>query len=115
MHVDDIRDLNDGKIRAPRLARLGTNAARPGCSLTSPEGIGTNHKIFVGIEPLAGADKTVPPARLPCREVLLRAVTGRMRIAGQGMARENRIVALGRELAVSLIGDRDRPQAAGIS
>src|SRR5580658_5219071 len=114
MDGDHVLDGDHREIAAPRLARLGTDAARAGRPLTAAQHVRANHEILVGVEPFAWADKTVPPAGFAGGDIFLRTVARRMSVAGQGVADKNRVVALRRELAVSLIGDGNRPQISRV-
>ncbi len=103
-HVGD-GDEREGQ--APGLAGRRIDLGRAARSHAAAEHVGADEEIAFGVEHLAGPDENVPPAGLAGDRVRL----GDILVAGQGMADEDRVGAVGVELAIGLIGDRIGRQA----
>ena len=82
----------------------GLVEAGPDEPMQPPTTFGQITKIALGIDRPAGADHGLPPAGLAGDRMLVDDVL----IAGQRMADQNRIAAVGIERAVGLIGDLPR-------
>ncbi len=93
-------DGHEGEARAIGCSGRRVDGGGPGAAVAATEIVHTDHKEFARIEGLAGADEVVPPADIVGR---IGVVTGHMVRAGQRMAHQHRIAAVGIELAVGLI------------
>ncbi len=99
-----VADGDDGKFQSPRLAGLGIGRGRPGRAHAGAEHVRADHEVTFGVDRLAGADHGLPPARLAGHRVGAR----HMMVAGERVADQHRIGALGVERAVGLVGDLER-------
>ena len=95
---------DDRKIQPPQFAGGGIGRGRPGRAHAAADHVRADDEIAVGIERAAGTDHGFPPARLAGH----RMDVGDMLIAGQRMADQDGVGALGIELAIGLIGDLER-------
>ncbi len=102
---------DDGKFQAPRLTSRRISRSRPGGAHAAADHVRADHEIAFGVDRLAGTDQGFPPAAFAGDRVLARHVL----IAGERMANQHRVGALGVERAVSLVGDLERAKRnAGI-
>jgi len=94
------------KIDAPQPFPIVARAARAGGAHAAAQHIGADDEVAAGVQRLAGTDHHVPPAVLAGDRVAL----GDILVAGQGMADQHGIGALGVQRAVGAVGDRHPPQ-----
>ena len=105
------RTVMTGKLEAPGLPVFGLVEAGPGGAHAAADHVRADHEIAFGVDRPAGPDHGLPPARL-ARD---RMQVGDVLIAGERVADQHRIAALGVERAVGLIGDLERREIdAGI-
>ena len=95
---------DDRKIQPPQFAGGRIGRGRPGRAHAAADHVGADDEVAVGIERAAGTDHGFPPARLAGH----RMHVGDMLIAGQRMADQNGVGAVGIELAIGLVGDLER-------
>ena len=95
---------DDREIQPPRLAGGGIDRGRPGRAHAAADHVGADDEVAVGVERPAGADHGVPPAGLAGHRMHI----GDMLIAGQRMADQNGVGAIGIEVAIGLVGDLER-------
>ena len=113
----DLHDVADGHVGEPRAVGAaavgGVRRRRAGRALAAAEDVGADDVEAVGVDAAPGADHVVPPAGGALHVV--GRVSGGVRVAGEGVADEDDVVALRRELAVCLVGDVDaRERASGL-
>jgi len=101
-----VRNGDDRKIEAPQFSGRGIDRGRPGRAHAAADHIGADDVVAIGIERPAGSDHGFPPAGLAGDRMHI----GDMLIAGQRMADQNGVGALGVERAIGLIGDLERRQ-----
>ena len=100
-----------GKPRFHGWPVAGLSSAGPVEPMQPPMHIGADEEITLGVEQLARPGENVPPAGLAGDRMRL----GNILIAGQRMADQDRVRAIGIELAVGLVCDRiGREALAGI-
>ena len=90
-----------GNSRPHGLPVFGLVEAGPGGAHAGADHVRADHEIALGVDRLAGADHGLPPAGL-LRD---RMHVGDVLVAGERVADQHRIAALGVERAVGLIGD----------
>ncbi len=71
--------VTTGKSSAVLPARGRVDAVGPADCPCTPDDVGADHEVAIGVEALAGADHGLPPAGL----VLAGVVAGRVRVAGE--------------------------------
>ena len=98
-HVAD-RDRREVGTVGPAGRRVDRRGA--GRAATAAEYVLADHEEAVGVDRLTGADEDLPPARR-----VVGVVARRVRVAGEGVADEDRVVALGGEFSPGLAGDLD--------
>ncbi len=97
------------KFRPPGLERpLIMRGSRPGRAHAAAQHIGADHEIPVRIHRLARPHHRLPPARLARQRMHLCHIL----VAGQRMADQHRIAALGIQRPVAAIGHRQARQMA---
>ncbi len=100
-----------GKVEAPGLAGRRIGRGRPGRAHAAADHVRADDEIAVGVDRPARPDHGLPPARLAGD----RMDVGDVLVAGQRMADQDRVAALGVERAVGLVGDLERREIdAGI-
>ena len=99
-----VADRDDRKIERPRLAGRRVDLLRAGGAHAAAEHIGADQEIALGVEHVAGPDQRGPPPGMAGDRVRV----GDVLVAGQRVADQDRVAALGVERAVGLIGDRER-------
>ena len=107
LHFHHVADGDGGEVAAVGLAGGGVEAAGAGGAAAAAQQIGADDKVAVGVNRLARAHRDVPPAG-----IVLLVVLGHVRIAADGMADQDGVVARGVELAVGLVSDRDAGKLA---
>ena len=95
---------DDGKIQPPHLAGGRIGRGRAGRAHAAADHVRADDEIFVGIERTAGTDHGLPPAGLAGHRMHI----GDVLIAGQRMADQNGVGAIGVEFAIGLVGDLER-------
>ncbi len=95
---------DDRKIQPPQFAGGGIGRGRPGRAHAAADHVRADDEVTVGIERAAGTDHGFPPAGLAGH----RMDVGDVLIAGQRMADQDGVGAIGIELAIGLIGDLER-------
>ncbi|MCY1540492.1 hypothetical protein D9M68_761370 [compost metagenome] len=107
--MDPVFHGHHREIRAKRLAGGGVEAGGSGRAVAAAQVVQADDEELAGVDGLAGADATVPPAGL----AFVRAVVaGRMMVAGQRVADQHGIAARGVQLAVGLVDQLVVGQAA---
>ena len=89
------------KIEAVGLSGGRVERGRAGGPHAAAERVGTDDEIAIGVDRRARADHQRPPARLAGH----RMIVGRVLVAGQRVADEDGVGAIGVERPVGLIGD----------
>ena len=110
--VHPIRDRHRGKVRAvgPPRGRIQTRG--PGAAVAAPEIIQGDDKEAIRVDGFARANGRIPPAGLRILEVVVaRGVV----MAGEGMADQKGVAAVGVQGAVALIDQRIGGQALAAS
>ena len=95
---------DDRKIQSPHLAGRGIGRGRPGRAHAAADHVGADDEVAAGVERPAGADHGLPPAGLAGH----RMHVVDMLVAGQRMADQDRVGAIGVEFAIGLVGDLER-------
>ena len=95
---------DDRKIQSPHFAGGRIGRGRPGRAHAAADHIGADDEVAVGIERAAGADHGFPPAGLAGHRMHVVDVL----VAGQRMADQNGVGAVGVEFAIGLVGDLER-------
>ena len=106
VHAHEVGDGEEREAQPVRLAAGRVDRHRARRAAAAAEQVRGDDEEAVRVERLAGADEVVPPAG-PLRVAV---VPGRVGVAGQGVADEDGVGAVGVELAVGLVGDLDRRQ-----
>ncbi len=101
LRAHHVADGDDRKAEIPRAAGGGIELGRAGRAHAAADDIGADEEIALGVEHLAGADENVPPAGLAGHRMRL----GDILVAGQRMADQDRVRAVGIELTVGLVCD----------
>ena len=96
LSADHICDGDDGEGKIVRFARIGIDGKGTRCPGATPQNIGTDDEIFIGIDAFAGADHGVPPAGFGVIRGVFAADVG---ISCQGMIDQDRIGTVGIESA----------------
>ena len=107
LRAHHVANGDDRKVEAPRHAGVGIGRRRPGGAHAAAEDIGADDEIALGVDRPAGADHGLPPAGLAGQ----RMGVGDVLIAGERMADQHGVAALGIERAVGLIGDLERARS----
>ena len=105
--LDHVADRDDRKVEAPGAPCRRVDLLRPAGSHAAAERVAADHEVTVGIEGLAGSHHQLPPAgfagdRVGAYDEL---------IAGERVTEQHRVGAFLVERAVSLIGEREWPEA----
>ena len=100
--VDDVRDGDLGEARAVGRPGLGVDRRGAGRAHAAAEDVGADDEEAVRVDAAAGAGHAGPPAGVA---VVALVAAGDVRVAGERVADEHDVVALGRELAARLVGD----------
>ena len=95
-----------GKSSPHSLAGGGIGRGRPGRAHAAADHVAADDEVAVGVERPAGTDHGLPPAGLAGDRMHI----GDMLIAGQRMADQDGVGAVGIEFAIGLIGDLERRQ-----
>ena len=95
---------DDRKIQPPHLAGRGIGRGRPGRAHAAADHVGADDEVLVGVERPAGADHGLPPAGLAGHRMHI----GDVLVAGQRVADQNGVGAIGIEFAIGLVGDLER-------
>ena len=101
LRAHHVADGDDGKFQAPRLAGRRVNRGRAGGAHAGAHHVRADHEIALGVDRLAGTDHGFPPARF----LGDRMQAGHVLVAGERVAHQHGIGALGIERAVGLVGD----------
>ena len=96
-----VADRDEREIHRPRPAGRRIGRGRAGRAHAAADDIGADNEEPPRIDRLAGADHGLPPAGL-ARD---RVDVGDVLVAGQRVADENGVGAVGVELAIGLVGD----------
>src|SRR5579862_2593019 len=102
---------DDGKVEAPRHAGRRIGRSRAGRAHAATDDVRADDEITLGVDRQARADHGLPPAGLAGHRMGVEHVL----VAGERVAHQHCIAALGIERAVSLVGDLQRAEIdAGI-
>lgn len=102
--ANHISNGDDGEVHVVRFAGVRIDGLGAGGSGTAADDVGTDDKIFIGVDRLAGADHFVPPARF----FILRGVpAANVGIAGKGVRNQNCIGSISVESSSRFIADVD--------
>ena len=104
LRAHHVADGDDREIEAPGLAGRRIGRGRPGGAHAGADHVRADDEIALGVDRPAGADHGLPPARLAGD----RMDVGDVLVAGQRVADQHRVAALGIERAVGLVGDLER-------
>ena len=104
LRAHHVADGDDREIEAPGLAGRRIGRGRAGGAHAAADHVRADHEIALGVDRLAGPDHGLPPAALAGDRMLARHVL----VAGERVADQHRIGALGIERAVGLVGDLER-------
>ena len=97
---------DDGEIEPPQLSGGGVDRCRPGRAHAAADHVGADDEVAVGVERPARPDHGLPPALLARDRVHIVD----MLIAGQRMADQDGVGAIGIQFAIGLIADLERRQ-----
>ena len=106
LRVDHVANGDDGKVEPVGLAGRGVARGRPRRPHATAEDIGADHEEAAGVDRFARPDQRLPPAGLLGDRMNICD----MLVAGQSVADQDRVGALGIERAVGLVGDGERAQ-----
>ena len=106
LRAHHVANGDDREVEAPGRAGLRVGRGGPGRAHAGADHVRADHEIAVGVDRLAGPDHRLPPAGLAGH----RMDVGDMLVAGERVADQDRVAALGIERAVGLIGDLERRQ-----
>ena len=106
VHRDEVGTVNSGNRRPYGSPVAGSRRGRARSCPGSRRAGSRRRRRTVGVERLARADQVVPPAAA----VGVAVVAGGVRVAGQRVADEDGVGAVGVERAVRLVGDLHRSQ-----
>ena len=95
---------DDRKIQSPHLAGGGIGRGRPGRAHAAADHVRADDEVAVGVERPAGTDHGFPPAGLAGHRVHIVDVL----VAGQRVADQDGVGAIGVEFAIGLVGDLER-------
>src|SRR5262249_2151488 len=101
VRAHDVANGDDGEIEAPGHGGLRIDRSRSGRAHAAAKHVRANDEIALGIDRPAGSDHSFPPAGF----LRYRMQVGDVLIAGERMANQHRVAALGIQRAVSLITD----------
>ena len=104
LRAHHVGDGDDGEIQAPHLAGRGIDRGRPGRAHAAADHVGADDEVVLRIKRSAGTDQRLPPAGLAGDGMHV----GDVLVAGQRMADQHRVGAIGVELAIGLVGDLER-------
>ena len=96
-----VGDGDHREIHRERLARARIDARRPGAAHAAAQHIGADHEPMFGIDRLARPHQPRPPTGLARNGV----GAGQILITCQRVAHQNRVSAIGVQLAIGFIGD----------
>ena len=107
LRLHHVGDRDDREVRPVHAAGSRVHARRPGRAAAAAEHVGAHDEPAGGVDAEARArtDEPVPPTGQ-----VARVVPGRVAVAGERVANEHRVGAVGGELAPGLVGDVDRWQ-----
>jgi hypothetical protein len=107
LHLHHVADRDHRKIQRIGAAAGRVDTARPGGAFAAADDVGADHPIDIGVKGLARPDHAVPPAGVAVLGVV---DAGGVMIAGEGVADQDGIGALGIGLAIGFKGHRHRAQ-----
>ena len=107
LRPNHVADRHQGEIEPVGAAGLGVDRGRAGRAHARANDVRADDEVAVGIHRLAGADQGLPPAGLAGERVSVRE----MLVAGQGVADQHRVRAVGIEGAGGLVGDLEGREA----
>ena len=90
-----VGDRNAGKRHGPRTSGFRIDGAGSGGAAAASQNVRADDEIPVGVERLSGTDHALPPAALPAP----------VRVAGERVADQDRVIFRRVQFAVSFIGD----------
>jgi hypothetical protein len=105
-----VADGDHRKVQPVGAAGGGIDRCRPGRAEAAADDVRADDEIAVGVDRLAGADDGFPPAGLARH----RMTAGHVLVAGQRMADQHRVGAIGVQPTIGLIGDVERGEHAAI-
>lgn len=106
LRTNHVADGDDREAHSPGVARGGIDRRRPRAAQAAAQHVRADDEIAIGVDRLARPHHPRPPAGLAGA----RMGGGDMLIAGQGMAHQDRVAAIGREGAICLVADVERRQ-----
>ncbi len=95
---------DDREIQPPQFAGGRIGRGRPGRAHAAADHVAADDEVTVGIERAARADHRLPPAWLAGHRMHI----GDVLVAGQRMADQDGVGAVGVEFAIGLVGDLER-------
>jgi len=107
LRLDHIGD-GDQREACPIRPAIRRERRGAGAALAAADHVGAEHEVTVGVEQLARPDGFIPPARLLVRIVRVRA--GGVGVAGEGVADQDGVGAVGVERPVGLVGQGEGGQ-----
>ncbi len=107
LHLNHVSNCNGREITAIGFAGGRINTPGAGGPTATAQQIGADDEEAASVNRLARPNRDVPPAR-----IVLLVVLGDVGVAANGMADQNRVVARGIQLAISLVSHGDRGQMA---
>jgi hypothetical protein len=111
LRAHHVADSDDGKFQAPRFAGCGIGRGRAGGAHAGADHVRTDHEVAVGVDRLAGPNHGFPPAGFFGH----RMQVGHVLVAGERVAHQHRIGAIGIQGAIGLVSDLQRAELnAGI-
>ena len=109
LRVHHVLDGDHREVGAVGLAGGGVLRGRPGAPAAAADDVGADDEVLVGVEPLAGTDHHVPPARALVARAVQPCHVG---VPGERVGDEDGVVLALAQRAVGLVGQRERRQRA---
>ena len=111
LRAHHVADGDDRKIQAPRRVGLRIGRRRTGRAHAGADDVRADHEIALGVDRAAGPDHRLPPTGFAGDRMNI----GDVLVAGERVADQHRVGAVGIQCAVGLVGDLKRREVdAGV-